>query len=191
MWARDLDKWGRVARLHSYLWKKYLKENCDYGVVYNLGIDGDTSTWKLKRFDIEAEAREPNIIMFATGANDCNYTAGRKYHIPIETFRMNITTLITQARKFTDKIIIVWLIPCDESKSIPIPRVPEFSQDMEGITLYNNTLKEISTQENVLFIDMLDVLDKQDLEDGLHPTAQGHEKMYIRIRDFLLDKNII
>ncbi len=62
---------------------------------------------------------------------------------------------------------------------------------MEGITLYNNTLKEIAEQEKILFIDMLDVLENKDLEDGMHPTAQGHEKMYIRIRDFLLDKKII
>lgn len=27
--------------------------------------------------------------------------------------------------------------------------------------------------------------------DGSHPTAQGHEKIYIKIRDILLDKNII
>jgi lysophospholipase L1-like esterase len=80
---------------------------------------------------------------------------------------------------------------CDESKTIPIPRVPELSQDMEGIILYNNLLKETAEQEQVSFVDMLDVVGSQDLEDGMHPTAQGHEKMFVRIKDFLEDNKII
>lgn len=99
--------------------------------------------------------------------------------------------LITQARKFTDQIVIIGLIACDETKMVPIPRVPELSQDMQWVKLYNDILKEVATQENVLFIDMLDIINNQDLEDGCHPTAEGHEKMYIKIRDFLLDKKII
>jgi lysophospholipase L1-like esterase len=62
---------------------------------------------------------------------------------------------------------------------------------MEGIRLYNKMLKEIAEQEKILFIDMLDVLENKNLEDGMHPTAEGHEKMYIRIRDFLSDNEII
>ena len=191
MWARDLEKWWRVSRLKSYLWKRYLKENGHYGIVYNLGIDGDTSTGKLKRFAVEAEARKPDIIMFATGANDCTYSTGRNYYVPVETFRANMVELINQARRFTDKIVIIWLIPCDETKTIPIPRLPEFSQDMKWITLYNDILKDVAVQEHVSFVDMLDVIGSQDLEDGMHPMAQGHEKMFVRIKDFLEDNNLI
>ncbi|HBB04328.1 TPA: hypothetical protein DCZ39_05560 [Patescibacteria group bacterium] len=84
-----------------------MRENGEYGVVYNLGIDGDTSTGKLKRFTVEAEARDPNVIIFATGANDCDYTEGRKHHVPVEIFRANMINLIGQARKFTDQIVII------------------------------------------------------------------------------------
>jgi hypothetical protein len=45
--------------------------------------------------------------MFALGANDCDYGTGRSYYVPVETFRANLTALIVQAKKFTDKILIV------------------------------------------------------------------------------------
>ena len=140
---------------------------------------------------MEAETRDPNIIIFATGANDSTYIKDRNYNIPVDIFRDNMINLIMQARKFTNQIVIIGLITCDESKMMPILRAPELSQDIKGITIYNNILKEVAKQENVLFIDILDVMNNQDLEDGCHPTAEGHEKIYIRIRNFLLDKKII
>jgi lysophospholipase L1-like esterase len=38
---------------------------------------------------------------------------------------------------------------------------------------------------------MLDLLEDSDLEDGLHPTAGGHEKMFLRIKDFLEHKKVV
>lgn len=191
MWARDLEKWWRAARLHSYLGNKFLKNDDDYAVVYNLGIDGDTSDWVVKRFDVECEARQANIIIFAIGSNDCTVIDSKETTISLEIFKKNIITLTEKAKKYTDKILFIWQIICDETKTNPIPRVPNMSQDMKNTSIYNDTIKSFCSQNNILFIDMLDVLDVQDLEDGMHPTAQGHEKMYIKIRDVLLDKKII
>jgi len=38
---------------------------------------------------------------------------------------------------------------------------------------------------------MGDSLEFSDLEDGLHPNAKGHEKMFQRIRDFLVENKVI
>jgi len=65
------------------------------------------------------------------------------------------------------------------------------AQDMKNTIIYDNIIKTFCEQNNILYINMLDVIDNQDLEDGMHPTAQGHEKMYLRIKDFLLDNHII
>ena len=100
-------------------------------------------------------------------------------------------TLIEKAKKYTDLIIIVGIIPCDESKMTPIPRVPKWSQDRESENIYNNVLSNVAKEKNVIYIDMLESINTQDLQDGSHPTAQGHEKMYIKIRDILLDKKIL
>lgn len=191
MWARDLEKWGWVSRLYNYLWQKFLRENADYGAVYNLGIDWDTSDWVLKRFDVEAESRQPNIIIFAIGSNDCTIIDNKEATIPLDIFQKNIATLTEKAKKFTDKIMFVWPITCDETKSNPIAWAPELSQDMSTTSKYNDVIKSFCEANTILFINMLDVLNVQDLEDGVHPTAQWHEKMYIRIRDILLEKKFI
>ncbi|MEA1963419.1 MAG: hypothetical protein U9M94_04270 [Patescibacteria group bacterium] len=41
------------------------------------------------------------------------------------------------------------------------------------------------------FIEMFDLLNDEDLEDGLHPNSDGHEKMFKRVRDFLIENKII
>lgn len=191
MWARDLEKWGWISRLYNYLWQKFLREGADYWAVYNLGIDWDTTDWVIKRFDVEAEARQPNIVVFAIGSNDCTVIDNEQATIPLDIFQKNIALLTEKARKFTDKIVFVWPIICDETKTIPIPRAPELSQDMPTTGKYNDAIKKFCEANTILFIDMLDVLDTQDLEDGIHPTAEGHEKMYIKIRDFLLEHKLI
>ena len=38
---------------------------------------------------------------------------------------------------------------------------------------------------------MYGLLDKEDLEDGLHPNSAGHEKMFQRVKDFLIKNKII
>jgi len=62
---------------------------------------------------------------------------------------------------------------------------------MKNTIAYNDVIKTFCKQNNILFIDVIDVLTNKDLEDGIHPTAEGHEKIYIRVRDILLEKKII
>lgn len=169
----------------------YLKNNGDYWAVYNLSIDGDTSSWLLERFETECKARQSNVIIFAIGSNDCTIIDNKDHHVPLELFQKNITSLYQAAKKFTDKIVFVGQTICDESKTNPLPWVPEMSQTMKDTIVYDDATKQFCSQEHVPFIDMMDILSPEDLQDGIHPTAQGHEKMYIRIRDFLIEKKFI
>ena len=191
MWFRDLEKWWRVNRLQTYLWERFLQWTGDYHAVYNLWIDGDTSAGVLQRFLAEANTRCPSIIMFALWANDCVYFDDGKNIVPLNEFKKNIIELIRLAKPMDVPIVFVWLIPCDEGRMMPMSRASDLYQDMKNTLLYDATIGKICEQEKVLFIDMMDVLSWEELQDGSHPTAQGHEKMYIRIRDFLLDKKII
>lgn len=160
-------------------------------MVYNLGIDWETSSWLLKRFEVDCEARQPNVIIFAIGAEDCTIVNDNENVISLDMFQKNISILYQMAKKITDKIIFIWPIMCDENKTIPIPRAPEMLQDMKNTTIYNNAIKQFCEQKNILFIDMITALGIWDLEDWMHPTTQWHEKMYIVIKDFLIDKKII
>ncbi len=38
---------------------------------------------------------------------------------------------------------------------------------------------------------MNEPLEKEDFDDGLHPNAAGHEKIFEQVRDFLIEKRWI
>ena len=109
----------------------------------------------------------------------------------LEKFQDNINQLYTLAQKFTKKVIFLSLTKVNESKTTPIPWNKKISYYMKYVTAYNNVIKNFCMQNNVFFIDVFDLLTLDDLEDGLHPNTQGHEKIYNKVTDFLLDNKIV
>ncbi len=174
--------------------RNYLEENPnDYFEVYNLGITGDTSGGVLKRFTVENEARIPDIIMIAIGINDSKYinTKGNPF-VPFEEFGNNLLSVVEQAKLFTENIVFVGLTKVDEARTMGNCEwdTNEYF-DNENVEIYNAKIKEICEKNNLFFIEMLDLLENKDLKDGLHPNSVGHEKMFLRIRDFLVENEII
>jgi len=77
----ELGGWTNRLRLELE------KEKHRYFEVYNLGISGEASDNLLKRFSIENEVREPNIMMIETGINDSQYIkSADSRRIPLEIF---------------------------------------------------------------------------------------------------------
>ena len=62
---------------------------------------------------------------------------------------------------------------------------------LDRIKKYNEVLKNICMESNIPFLEMLDIIDIKDLPDGLHPDSTGHEKMFQRIKEFILSNNIL
>lgn len=178
--ANDFERGGWVERLKAH----YLKER-DFD-FYNLGISGDTSTDLLDRFEREAPAREPDCILFAIGVNDAQYekTVNRP-RTTIEQFETNVRKLIQKANKFSDKLALIGLTPVDETKTMPIPWSPDKFYDNARVKEYDAIVKSIAEKENVLFIPVFHTLDANTCDDGLHPDADGHEKMFEHIKNEL------
>lgn len=188
--ACDYELSGWADRLKQYLSKAGDEEN--YFEVYNLGIGGDNTDELLIRFANENEARQTNVILIAIGIKDSQYINSKDHpRAPLDRFENNLLEIIKQAKKFTEEIIFVGLTKVDESKMMPTPWHPDKYYDNENVALYNEKIKEICEKNNLLFIEMMDLLENDDLEDGLHPNSQGHEKMFQRIKDFLLANKII
>lgn len=188
--ACDRELGGWADRLKQYLAKEEDENN--YFEVFNLGIGGDNSDELLKRFANENGARDPNVIIIAIGINDSQYFNTRDNpRVPLERFESNILEIIKQAKKFTEKIIFVGLTKVDESNMMPTPWHADKYYDNKNVSIYNNKIKEICDKNKLLFVEMMDILNDDDLEDGLHPNSRGHEKMFLRIKDFLLDNKIV
>lgn len=179
--AKDYENGGWVTLL-----KNYFKEK-DLSNVYNLGISGDTTDDLLKRFENECKARNPEIIVFAIGMNDSQYINSKDNpRISLDKFKENLNKLLNQSRKFTKKIVFIGLTAVDESKVMPKPWSPEKYYDNENINKYNSKIKKFCQDNNVLFLDINDLLSNEDLDDGLHPDSKGHEKIFNKVKDFML-----
>lgn len=191
---------GWVTRLRKYIDNKIIGSNNTYHyLLYNLGVSGDNTLGLLERFDIETKLRigdEDTIIIFSIGTNDSQFVniTGQNRVSP-EEFEKNLKKLIDMARKYTDKILMTGIMPVDDKKMDPIPWSPEKSYKNEFIKQYDALVKKVCSEKKIDFIEMLDEFMKEDyktlLYDGVHPNAQGHEKIYEIVKNHLEDNRII
>lgn len=186
--AYDDEKGGWVERLKIY----FANEAKNFCHVYNLGVSGDNSESLLRRFLNENEARKPDSIIIAIGINDSQYIGSKDNpRVPLEKFESNLAELLKQAKDFTKEVIFIGLTGVDETKMMPTPWEATKYYDNENTALYNSKVKEFCEKNKLKFIEMQGLLNKDDLEDGLHPNAQGHKKMFLRVRDFLEGNKLV
>lgn len=92
-------------------------------------------------------------------------------------------------------MIFIGLAPVDESRTDPIPWVPDRSYKDSYIKKYNEMIKVICRENKVYFIEIFNKLMKSDykktLDDGVHPDEKGHQKIFETIKDFLIKNKII
>ena len=159
-------KTGWVDLFRQYLEEKYKN---DFINVFGLGVGGNTTEYILKRFESEASARNPGVILFAVGINDT------KFYNPTE-FSTNLEKLIDLAKKFTLDITFVGLVLGGwKGKEL-------FSQ--EKTANFNRIIKDVSESCGCKFIQLQEILKPEDFMDGLHPNEKGHQKMFETIKKY-------
>lgn len=180
--AVDPEAGGWADRL-----KKYLYESTRGDVlVHNLGISGDNTEGLLKRIEVECEARKPSLVLIAIGTNDSWYSGTPdKPSIALADFRRNLRELVKIGREFTEAIVFVGLMPCDEAKTMPIPWDPEglICYDNVRLKAYDDAIRTFCEQEKLPYVDLWDALVPDELKDGLHPNSEGHRKLFEVIKD--------
>lgn len=184
----DPENGGWVTQLRHYF------ETNNYDIsVYNQGIFDDNTDNLLIRFKVECVARKPQIIIFAIGINDSQYIKTKNNPcISQEKFQNNLVELINQAKKFSNNIVFIGLTKVEEKKLMPIPWTTEEKfYDNDNITRYNSIIEKVSIEYNLLFLNLLDLLEIIDLDDGLHPNSKGHRKMFLKIKEFLQTNKIV
>lgn len=176
---------GWVDLLRKFLHTKTIRSGLkdDYW-TYNLGIPGDTTRGVLKRFAVECEARDPHATLFAVGINDAQRESG----INEEEFQKNLGTIFEQARSTAGQLFFVGLTRVEEAKTAPFDGQSTFVND--HITRFDDIAERVCKEYGVLYIPTRDLIGLADLEDGLHPNSQGHQKMFERVRDTLSAKGI-
>lgn len=182
----DHERGGWVERLRIFLYN-----NSDFS-VYNLGVSGDTSNDILNRFDVEAGARFPEIIIFDMGLNDSAFRKSLDSNfISLEQYKENLSRLYKKSKKLADKVIFVGITMTNEKLLLPAPWATDFYYYNKNAEEYNNVIKEFCEKNDIHFVDIFSILDLSDYSDGLHPNAEGHEKIFKKVKDYLIKNNII
>lgn len=177
--ASDYKKGGWAERLKTYLMK-----SANDVAVYNFGVSGNTTEELLKRFEQEVKARAANTIIFAIGINDSQYLKSQgQAGITLEEFKNNISRLAKMARKLTDKVVFIGLTKVDEPKT---RQYSDAHYDNESIQEYDKAIREFCLKNKLKFIEMFETLTPKDLEDGLHPNSEGHQKMFEKVKAAIL-----
>jgi lysophospholipase L1-like esterase len=172
--ASDIQKGGWVERL-----KSFCIENHDDINIYNLGIPGNTTKDLLKRFKNETVVRNPGLIIFAIGTNDSSYVKDKNNNlVNLKQFNKNLLKLIKFAHRVTSNIIFVGLTRVDESKTMPVYWDNTVYYDNESIEKYDSVIKDIADKNKLEYVEMKNVVQLNDLDDGIHPNSLGHEKMF-------------
>lgn len=202
-WDQKCGGWVNRLKTHLHGNDFRIKTNDDFIVysTYNLGIGGNTTSDLIERFDNEIKQRvaenfkrsQHDIVIIVVGANDCSYRRSEdNIRVKPDDFKKNLNSLLNKAHKYTKKVLFIGITKVDESKSSPIFWNKTTHYINKNIQQYNKILKNFCKNNNTLFIDMFDILDvKEDLLDGLHPNSQGHQKMFERVKDFLLKNKIV
>jgi len=169
----DPKNGGWVNRLKVHVEKQKL-----FNKVFNLGIPRDTTETLLKRIENELQVRKHDIVIIQIGFNDSAKVDGKK-NVQLNLYKKNLQEIIRICKKFTDKIIFVGFNDCDEERTTPLRTFYFYNKELKK---YNLTIENLCKEKNLTFISMENVLDiKNNLEDGLHPNAQGHEKIFKKV----------
>jgi lysophospholipase L1-like esterase len=180
--AWDLKKGGWVSRLWLYIAEKTDGET----EVYNLSISGGTTQTILDRFESEAKIRNADAIIIQTGGNDAAYeNKEENFLIPPEKFFYNLNEIIEKAKRISPNVIVMGLKNCDEKKTMPV-----FWRNIyytnTNLQKYEELMRVVCLNNDVPFL-RLKPLNNEDFDDGLHPNARGHEKVFEQVRDFLIE----
>lgn len=186
--AWDMENGGWVNRLWLHVGNR---EEKNYVEIYNLSVSGGDTNTILERFESEAKIRGADALIFQSGGNDSAHNGNPEVHnISPEKFEQNLEEIIKKARTITPNILFIDLKKCDESKTNPVPWANVFYTN-ENLQKYNKIMKDVCEENEVLFLDIFDTLENDDFEDGIHPNASGHEKIFQKAKNFLIQNKWI
>ncbi len=161
----DNECFGWVNRLKG-------KDNNNLKKFYfNMSIPGQCSTDIAKRFMVELKNRfnteDEFKLLFAFGIKDALILNKGFSHLKI--FEKNVLKIIHISQKFTKDILFLGLLDIDLEK-----------RDMykqANIEAIDSLLKQLCEENGVTYINMKNIVNLEELTDGLHPNNMGHAKI--------------
>lgn len=186
---------GWVGRL-----REMMASQDKYHCVHALGIPGDTAQTLAARMDSECRARiirrwkkDRFVIIVQVGGNDtAAHTKDGAAHTPPADFTSHISRILSIAHAHTPEVFCIGMVPVDEGRSRPYETAYFSNKTMKD---YEHLLQSVCAEQHVPFLDLFDSLQEASwpaqLIDGLHPAAQGHDRIFTKAVEFLRAHHVI
>ena len=159
-------------------WATRLKK--DFKII-NRSICGETTIGLLKRLKQSLDELHPDIIIIALGMNDSSRFY-KNHRVPLKDFKKTYLLIVELSKAYAKKVICLGLTKVNESLVNPIPLETVSSYDNTSIKKYDEVIKKIAKKNKSKYVYLFNLLEKKDLEDGLHPNSIGHLEMYKLIK---------
>ena len=166
--VNDSEMFGWGNRVRAVLFEKV--------ETYVRAIRGDTSQDLLKRFEVEYRSIKPDIVIVAIGTNDSSYLSQDQERtlVSLSSFESNIKQIIDITTP--NKLIFVGLSHVDENLVCPlVGSTTGKCYSNKFIEIFDRKTKEIAARTDSEYVSLLQHLQLQHLDDGLHPNAEGHK----------------
>jgi lysophospholipase L1-like esterase len=185
--------------------------NVNAGIkVYNRGIGGCNSAHALSsRFNREVAPLRARIMILGFGTNDA---MNSKSLVEPDAYAANIRKLIKKARENGTEVIALISVGPVIEEYVRTRHKYDFKESLaERVNLYNNKLREIAQEDNVVMVDFNQVLTAHGVNteasslirneansgarDGIHLTVAGADELakavYKSIKSYVRDGDII
>lgn len=176
--------WG-AWDLEYHGWVNRLQLQSQDHIWINLSVSGDTLENAQSRILSELAYRHVDGVILALGSNDCVFREGVERR-KIEEFQTDICTTL-QSLNLTYKYVAVLGIQNIDETKVGMKSSKKSKRTNERVNMFNDILASASKQYNVLFISLKGILQNEDLPDGLHPNALGHQKIADQVNTVLGD----
>jgi lysophospholipase L1-like esterase len=160
---------GWAERLEYYFLDRYPGSS-----VGNYSLPGATALGIKDLFDSGCGSQNAKITIVAVGIND----SARAMHSDV--FKNNLKSIYDKASKASEKVAFVGLTRVYEE------RINGLNYRNISIEAYDKELKDLTAELGADYIDLSESLEDGDFsEDGLHPNDFGHEKIFLKVKDYV------
>lgn len=180
----------------TYLRKLAARFECE---TINAGVPGNTTGQGLARFERDVLAHRPDVCVVAFGMNDHVAKEAEVAKTPLAEFRRNLTDIVERLRAERIVPLLCTVNPIIEGDAgnYYYNRHPEqWYGNPEGaqkwIDMYNEMIREVAvslgvaladvalrwqiyTEQGGMLSDLLRTVENSGKDDGVHPTAAGHD----------------
>ncbi|HSK78553.1 MAG TPA: arylesterase [Thermoanaerobaculia bacterium] len=137
--------------------------------VLNAGVSGDTTAGGLSRLDWLL-SQKPDVLVVGLGAND-----GLRA-LPVEESEKNLREIVRRAKAAGARVLLLGM-------QIPPNYGPEYTTAFAG--MYPRIAEELDVPLVPFLLNKVGGVRELNLEDGMHPNAQGQEILAENVLPYL------